>query len=118
MSRKLNGHLVVDLDRAARPQRPPKTDPTPAPRNRPRGQCPYCFTNRIGIAQWALKGCEDRALQALRLAHPDEYDELLQRERQAADDATAQSWELHLANKCKRAQKIAGTATCHHDGGR
>jgi len=118
MARKLNGHKVVDLDHPAHPARTPKSDPAPAPRSGPRRQCPYCFTNRIGIAQWAQQGCEDRALQALRRAHPDEDDELVHRERETAEAATVESWELHMANQCKRAQRIAGTATNHHGGGR
>ncbi|MDD4865729.1 MAG: hypothetical protein PHQ28_00930 [Mycobacterium sp.] len=52
-------------------------------------------------------------MQALRLAHPQEYDELLQREREAADAVTELAWQLHLANKCSRAWRIAGTATRH-----
>lgn len=103
---------AVDLDRTVRL---PKAAPTVAVRRRrPRRQCAYCFTNRISILHWALKGCEDRALQALRRAHADEYDELLERERVAAEAVTATSWEHHLANKCSRATRIAGTATCHY----
>lgn len=112
---ELHGKDVVDLDRAPRP---PKVDPAVAAQRRPRRQCAYCFTNRSSILQWALNDCEDRALQALRRAHPDEYESFVQRERAAAEAATAESWELHLANKCSRASRIAGTATNHHDGGR
>ena len=108
------GKAVVDLDR---PPRPPKVDHTVAGRWRPRRQCAYCFTNRSSILQRALKGCEDRALQALRRAHPDEYDDLLQRERDAAEAATEESWEQHLANKWSRASQIAGTATTSHQPG-
>lgn len=114
-SRFLNGKRVVDLDR---PLRPSKVEPPPTPRRRPRRQCAHCFTNRISILQWALKGCEDRALHALRVAHPEEYEELLQRERDAAEAATAQSWELHLDHKCARATRVAGTATNHRDSPR
>lgn len=103
---------VVDLDRG----RPPKVDRTAAAPRRSRRQCAYCFTNRSSILQWALKDCENRALQALRHAHPDEYADFLQRERDTAAAVTAQSWELHLDNECSRATRIAGTATNHHDG--
>jgi hypothetical protein len=105
-----SGKAVVDLDRVPRPS---KGDGAVAGRGRRRRQCPFCFTNRISIIQWALKGCESRALQALRSAHPDEYDELVHRERAAAEARAAESWELHLANKCSRAFRIAGTATNH-----
>lgn len=94
---------VVDLDHVAPPRAPEADNAGAAPRSRPRRQCPYCFTNRSSIFYWESKGCEDRALQALRLAHPEEFDEFLQREREAADAATAKAWERHLANQCDRA---------------
>lgn len=113
--RELNGQSVVDLDRQPVPS---KAHHTAAPRRRPRRQCAYCLTNRGAIFQWALKGSEVRALEALRRAHPDEYDELLQRERDTAEASAAKSWELHLENRCSRASRIAGTATNHHHSGR
>lgn len=111
MGKELRGKSVVDLYRA--PRRPKVDRTVAAARRRPRRQCAYCFTNRSSILQWALNGCEDRALQALRRAYPDEYADLLQHERAAAEAATAESWEQHLANKCSRASQIAGTATSH-----
>lgn len=113
--KKLHGIPVVDLDRPPRPPkgRPRDDEQNAAPRRRPRRQCEFCFTNRISILQWTLKDCEDRALHALRLAHPEEYDELVQREREAAEAKTEESWQLHLLNKCTRAFRIAGTATNH-----
>ena len=110
MREDLSGTAVVDLDRAPRPS---KVDGAAAGRGRRRRQCAFCFTNRTSIIQWALKGCENRALQALRRAHPDEFDELIHGERAAAEARTAESWELHLANKCSPAFRIAGTATNH-----
>lgn len=110
MTKNVDGIEVVDLDRAPRAVR---IQPAPAKRWRPRRQCEFCFVNRSSILQWESRGCEDRALQALRLAHPQEYDELLQREREAADAVTELAWQLHLANKCSRAWRIAGTATRH-----
>lgn len=95
---------VVDLDRL---------EPSPEGPRKPRRQCAYCFTNRSSIAQWALKDSEDRALQALRQAHPQEYEEFVARERAAAELVTAQAWELHAVNKCNQASKVAGTATNH-----
>lgn len=89
---------VVDLDTPAPP--PPPPQPAPAPRSRPRRQCPYCYTNRSTIHYWALKGIEDRALQALRRAHPDEYDEYLQHERDTAYAAATEDWQRHLAHDC------------------
>lgn len=109
---RYNGVPVVDLDQAPRP---PKKNRIAAAGRRARRQCAYCFTNRVSILRWALTGCEDRALQALRRAHPDEYEDLLQRERDAAEAVTAQSWELHQAHKCSSASRIAGTATAHRD---
>lgn len=91
---------VVDLDS---PPPPPQPAPAPAPRSRPRRQCAYCYTNRSSIHQWALKGIEDRALQALRRAHPEEYDEYLQRERDDAYAAATADWQRHLAHDCKHA---------------
>lgn len=76
----------------------------PRPRSPQRRQCPYCFTNRSVIIHGELKGCEDRALQALRRAHPEEYDEYLRREQQAAEAAAATLWEYHLADQCDRAR--------------
>lgn len=115
MAKKLNGHSVVDLDSPVRP-RTPKSEPIPPPaQSRPRRQCAYCFTNRGAIMLWALQGIEDRALQALGRAHPEEFEELLEGERQAAQAATAHSWELHLNHKCKQATRVAGTASCHRD---
>lgn len=113
--KKLHGMKVVDLDRAPRPPkgRPSEIEPSEASRRRPRRQCQFCFTNRSSILQWMQRDCEERALHALRLAHPEEFDELVQRERDAAEIKTEQSWQLHLANKCKRAFRIAGTATNH-----
>jgi hypothetical protein len=108
--KKTNGVEVVDLDRA--PQAV-KSQPAPAKRRRPRRQCEFCFTNRSSILQWEGRGCEERALRALRRAHPQEYDDLLQREREAADAVTERAWQLHLANKCSRAWRVAGTATNH-----
>lgn len=104
MPEDFNDLPVVDLDRLAGP---------PEGLRKPRRQCAYCYTNRSSIAQWALKDSEDRALQALRRAHPEEYAELLQRERDAAENVTAQAWELHAANKCAKAARVAGTATNH-----
>lgn len=74
------------------------------PRYRQRRQCPHCFANRSVIIHGELKGCEDRALQALRRAHPEEYDEYLRREERAAETAAATLWEYHLADKCHRAR--------------
>ncbi|CAN5876689.1 hypothetical protein BH09ACT7_BH09ACT7_54440 [soil metagenome] len=98
MSDPLHDRSVVDLDRVVSP----KAARGAAPRRRPRRQCPYCFTNRSSILHEELKGCEDRALQALRRAHPEEYDDYLQRERDAAESATAERWEQHMANQCRR----------------
>ncbi len=103
-----DGVEVVDLDS---PTRPGSTRSASAKRRKPRRRCAFCFTNRISILQWERRDCEDRALLALRLAHPDEYDELLQREHQLADAVTERAWQLHLAKKCSRAWQIAGTAT-------
>lgn len=109
MVKKINGIEAVDLDR------PPRTavtgSATPAKRWKQRRQCEFCSTNRVSILQWERRGCEERALQALRLAHPDEYEELLQHEHAVADDVTERAWQLHLAKKCSRAWRIAGTAT-------
>jgi hypothetical protein len=107
---KINGVEAVDLDRAPRSV---KIRPASAKPIRPRRQCEFCFTNRVSILQWERRGCEDQALQALRPAHPQEYDELLQRAYSAADPVTEQAWQLHLAKKCSRAWRIAGTATHH-----
>lgn len=110
MRKKTNGVEVVDLDRAPRTV---KSQPALASRRRPRRQCEFCSANRSSILRWEARSCEERALRALRLAHPQEYDELLQREREAADAVTERAWQLHLANKCSRAWRIAGTATNH-----
>lgn len=92
MGKKCDGTEVVDLDRTPRAV---KTQPIRAPRRRPRRQCEFCFTNRSSILQWESRDCEKRALQALRLAHPQEYDDLLQREQEAADAVTERAWQLH-----------------------
>lgn len=94
---------ITDLDR-------PHADAAAAasvavPRYRQRRQCPNCFTNRSVIFHGELKGCEDRALDALRRAHPEEYDDYLRHEQQAAEAAAAKLWEYHLADQCGRAQK-------------
>lgn len=101
MSEPFDHHCIVDLD-----------DAVPAPqaavdtaRRRPRRQCPHCFTNRSSILSRELNGCEDRALQALRRAHPEDYDDYLQRERDAAQAATDAAWEQHMTPQCDRVQR-------------
>ncbi len=91
---------IEDLDRP--PGGAPGGAAAPTSRSAQRRQCPYCFTNRSVIIYGELKGCEDRALQALRRAHPEEYDEYLRREQQAAETAAATLWEYHLADQCDR----------------
>ena len=91
---------IVDLDAVVTPPPAVADSSRPTARSRPRRQCPYCFANKSAIFSWESNGCEDRALQALRLAHPDEFDEYLRREREAADVASAESWDRHLANQC------------------
>lgn len=109
MRKKIDDAEIVDLDRAAGAV---KSQSVRAKSRRARRQCEFCFTNRSSIRERENRGCEERALQALRLAHPQEYDELLQREREAAEAVTEQAWVLHLEKKCSRARRIArGTAT-------
>ncbi len=93
---------IEDLDRP--PGGAPGGAAAPRPRSAQRRQCPYCFTNRSVIIHGELKGCEARALQALRRAHPEEYDDYLRREQQAAETAAATLWEYHLADQCDRAR--------------
>lgn len=83
----------IDLDHV------PPSD-TPRAR-RPRKQCAYCYENKSSILRRRLAGCEDRALERLRRAHPDEYNDYLQQEGQAAKEATEEAWEKHLAGHCK-----------------
>lgn len=73
-------------------------------RRHQRRQCPHCFTNRSVIFHGELNGCEDRALQALRRAHPEEYDDYLRYEQDTAEAAAAKLWEFHLADQCDRAR--------------
>ncbi len=92
---------VTDLDRPA----DAAADSVAVPRTRQqRRQCPHCFTNRSVIFHGELKGCEDRALQALRRAHPEEYDDYLRHEQNTAEAAAATLWEYHLADQCDRAR--------------
>ncbi|SLH41979.1 hypothetical protein [Mycobacteroides abscessus] len=88
----------VDLDKLGQTE----ADHASAPRSRPRRQCPHCYTNRSSILLEQTKGSVDRALQALRHAHPEEYDEYLQKEQAAAYTATEQAWEQHMAKRCPR----------------
>lgn len=91
---------IEDLDR------PPTIAPdsVAAPKQRQRRQCPHCFVNRSVVVHGELKGCEDRALQALRRAHPEEYDDYLRYEQQAAEAVAAKLWEYHLADQCDQAR--------------
>lgn len=89
----LDGPAVAAADIAA----------VPRPRHQ-RRQCPHCFINRSVVFQGELKGCEDRALQALRRAHPEEYDDYLRYEQDTAEAAAATLWEYHLADQCDRAR--------------
>ena len=92
---------VTDLDGPA----VAAADSVAVPRARQqRRQCPHCFTNRSGIFHGELNGCEDRALQALRRAHPEEYDDYLRREQNTAEATAAKLWEYHLADQCDRAR--------------
>lgn len=93
---------IVELDRPAAAVA--ESVAVPQPRHR-RRQCPHCFTNRSVIVHAELKGCEDRALQALRRAHPEEYDDHLRHEQNTAEAAAAKLWEYHLADQCDRARK-------------
>lgn len=93
---------VTDLDR-------PLPDAAAAasvagPRYRQLRQCPHCFINRSVITHGELKGCEDRAMEALRRAHSEEYHDYLRYEQQAAEAAAAKLWEYHLADQCDRAR--------------
>lgn len=92
---------ITDLDR-------PHADAAAAslavPRFRQRRQCPHCFVNRSVIFHGELKGCEDRALEALRRAHPEEFDDYLRYEQQAAEAAATTLWDYHLADQCDRAR--------------
>lgn len=92
------GQDTVDLDSVPVPQGQRRATV------RPRRQCAYCFANRSSILKKGLDGCQARALEALQRAHPEEYDEYLQRERDAAYCATEQAWEQHLSGKCRRAR--------------
>lgn len=92
---------IIDLDL---PVVSAAADGVDVPRHRQRRQCPHCFTNRSVIFHGELKGCEDRALQALRRAHPEEYDEYLRGEQEAAETEAATLWELHLVGQCDRAR--------------
>jgi hypothetical protein len=84
----------------------------------------YLGRRRV-TASWLREGGRDASVRTalprgpgtagVAACIPDEYDDFLQHERDAAEAATAESWELHLANKCSRASRIAGMATNHHD---
>lgn len=88
---------VVDLDQLSA-----ASADLPSRARRPRKQCAYCFENKSSILRRRLSGCEDRALERLRRAHPDEYNDYLQQEGNAAKEATEEAWEQHLAGHCKK----------------
>ncbi|WP_100514203.1 hypothetical protein [Mycobacteroides abscessus] len=92
------GHPVTDLDHAL----PPVGAEAARSPSRRRRQCATCFTNRSSILARELKGHEERALQALRLAHPEEYAEYLRREQLEAEEMTEKSWDWHMAGKCRK----------------
>ncbi len=93
MSNRIDLDDVIDLDNT-----PPSHSPRP---RRPRKQCAYCYENKSSILRRQISGRESRALERLRRAHPDEYDQYLQEEDREAKTATEQAWELHLAGRCK-----------------
>lgn len=92
------GRPIVDLDHTL----PRPEAGTARLSARPRRQCATCFTNRSSILTRELKGHEERALRALRRAHPEEYEEHLRREQIAAEEAATKSWNQHTAGECQK----------------